>query len=228
MQKKLLVLFPLVFVFFASCESKEDDKVFSAQQCLDQATPSTVDTCVAMVSGIASSKSYVIRCSADFIRQNITNSTIVQAVENLDSNSNTGTDPNVTLYDYFVFAASGSSTAFDLVNSAVSDCSDTGSENLKVLALSAKAATYIKSLTGGGSIESWLNTHPDLNTVASSSPEEIQAIGETILAMQPIACGTGGQFEGTEVCTNLNNSIGSGSTAEEIAKQFLSQLQQNN
>jgi putative hemolysin len=228
MNKIALCFLAFSTLIFASCEDKDDDKVFSAQQCLDKATPATVDTCVGMVAGISTSKSYVIRCSADFIRQNITNSTIVDALENLDKDKNQGgTDPNVILYDFFVFSPANGDTALGLVNSAVANCAATGSETLQVLALSAKSATVIKSLTGGASIEDWLNTNPDFNAIATGNPEEMIALGETILAVQPIACGKGGSFEDTEVCTNLNNSIDQ-ADATEIAKKFLDQLKQQN
>jgi hypothetical protein len=146
MKKQLFVLLLVSSSFgLTSCEEKEDDKVFSAQQCLDSATPATVDTCVNMVSGISSNKAYTIRCSADFIRESITNDKIIDAIENLDDNQ-TASDPTTILLDNFKFSN------VTLADAAVANCSATGSDTLKVLALTAKTATIIAALTGGGSI----------------------------------------------------------------------------
>jgi hypothetical protein len=41
--------------------------------------------------------------------------------------------------------------------------------------------------------------------------------------MQPIACGEGGQFQGNEVCTNLNAAIAQGNL-QNVAKEFLNQM----
>ncbi|MCC6137287.1 MAG: hypothetical protein IT287_01540, partial [Bdellovibrionaceae bacterium] len=115
MRKRLVLLLLISTSFiFVSCEDKEDDKIFSAQQCMDAAAnnPSIVDNCVAIVDGISTSKAYVIRCAADFIREGITNSTIVTAIENLDKNDGSQTtDPNVVLYDAFAFGSPSDPTA---------------------------------------------------------------------------------------------------------------------
>lgn len=213
MKKQLFVLLLVSTSFgLTACEEKEDDTVFSAQQCLDKATPATVDTCVNMVSGISSNKAYTIRCSADFIRESITNDKIIDAIENLDNNQ-TASDPTTILLDNFKFSN------VTLADAAVANCTATGSETLTVLALTAKTGTIIASLTGGGSIETWIQGI-DPNTLGAGDLEDI---GETIAAMQPIACGAGGQFEGNEVCTNLNAAIAQGNL-QDVAKEFLNQM----
>ena len=211
-----------MFVLFG-CEEKEDDQIFSAQQCLDAAAinGSPVDNCVAMINGITTPKSYVIRCSADFMRQGIDNDAIVSAIEDLDKNDNT-VDPTVTLYDTFAFDDAGSETAEELVETAVTNCTATGSKTLTVLALSAKTATTIKSLAGGN-IAAWIDG-VDVDNLANTNPDELENIGESVVAMHPIACGVGGQFEGTEVCVNLASAIASGTDTATIGQQFLTDL----
>lgn len=213
MKKQLFALL-LVSVSFGltACEEKEDDQIFSAQQCLDKATPATVDTCVNMVAGISSNKAYTIRCSADFIRENITNDKIIDAIENLDNNQS-ASDPTTILLDNFKFSN------ITLADAAVNNCTATGAKTLQVLALAAKTATIISSLTGGQSIETWIQTI-DPNTLQQ---QDLENIGNTVIAMQPLACGKGGQFEGNEVCTNLNAAIANGNI-DEVAKEFLNQM----
>lgn len=224
MRKLLIHLVCAISVFTLwGCEDKEDDQIFSAQQCLDSAARSggPVDNCVNMINGITTPKSYVIRCSADFMRQGIDNDAIVGAIENLDKNDNT-VDPTVTLYDTFAFEDALPTTAEELVDTAVENCTATGSKTLTVLALSAKTATTLRGLAGGD-ITSWIGG-VDVNNLANSNPEELQDIGETIIDMHPIACGKGGQFEGTEVCVNLSNAIATGADTTTIAQQFLTDL----
>lgn len=214
MKKQLFALLLVATAFgLTACEEKEDDKVFSAQQCLDKATPATVDTCVNMVSGISTNKAYTIRCAADFIRESITNDKIIDAIENLDENQ-TASDPTTILLDNFKFSNT------TLADAAVANCTATGSETLTVLALTAKTATIIYSIPGfTGNIETWIQGI-DPNTLGTT---ELEDIGETITAMQPIACGEGGQFQGNEVCANLNAAIASGNV-QDVAKEFLNQM----
>lgn len=180
----------LLCLFIVSCEDKDDDKTFQAQRCLDTATPATVDICVNMVAGISSNKSFVIRCSADFIRQNITNATIVQALEDLDDNA-PGQNAAVKLYENF---------KFDTVNNAekaVSNCQATGSNNLTMLAVSARMATVLTNINAN-------ITSINPNTV---SADDLEDIGEMVTLMFPLSCGENGQFEGTDVCANLGTAI---------------------
>lgn len=209
-----------ISLMLISCENKEDDKIFSAQKCLNTATAATVDNCVNIVSGVSTTRAYVIRCAGDFIRQDINNSTIVQAIENIDKNdgSNT-TDPNVTLYDFFIF------DTLTQVAEAVENCRATGSKNLETLAVSAQAATIIKSLTSGLSIQAWLASNPDFS---AQDPATLNQLGETILSLQPIACLNNGQFVGSEVCDNLNTAINAGGSSSAIAQAYLNQLKNAN
>lgn len=229
--RKIAVLFSSVLCFgLLSCEEKEDDKIFSAQQCLDSVALSgaPVDPCVDMLNGITTPKSYVIRCSADFIRQGITNDAIVTAIEDLDNNNETsGSDANVVLYDVFAFDPQGANSAEQLVDTAVENCTATGSETLTILAISAKTATTIEAIAGGD-IQTWLDGNPDINALTGSNPAELVSIGESVIAIQPIACGKGGQFEGTEVCDNLTSAINAGSDPSTIAQQFLNDLSNPN
>jgi hypothetical protein len=215
----LVVICSLCF----GCEDKNDDKIYSAQACLNTATAGTVDACLAKISGITTPRSYVIRCAADFIRAGIDTPTIVEAIENIDDNSNNNTtDPTVDFFERFSFGnmAGDDATAAQ----AVTNCTASGSENLQILALTAQTATTIRILAAGP-IQPWL----DANNYLTLMDNEVESIGVSILQMQPIACGEAGTFEGTEVCDNLSNAIATGgSDPVAIARQFLVLLASNN
>jgi hypothetical protein len=208
-------------LFLISCEDKNDDKIYDAQRCMDVATPATVDTCVDKVAGIGSTQAYVIRCSADFLRANITENTIVDALEQLDSgNADPTKNATVTLFKFFTF------TDVTAADAAVANCLATGSTTLHDLALSAKAATVVNDLTGGADLETWVAGLTP-SSIAALDADQLLNLGNTVLTLEPSVCGDNGQFEGTKVCTDLQAAIGDSDPAE-VAKSLLAQLQEHN
>lgn len=227
MKKWILVLLAGLTFGLTACEDKQDDKVFSAQQCLDKAGAgnANVDDCVNMINGISSPKAYVIRCSADFIRANISNATIVTAIKDLD-NKNPGTDPTITLLGTFKFTTNATAEA------AVANCTATGSDNLRMLALTAQTATILFEALGTTpenfvtDLNNFLNSY-DPNNPASYSgiAGDLESLGQTLNSIAPIACKKGGAFEGNEVCNNMAEAQAqAGGNLEELAKQFLDQM----
>ncbi len=218
--KNCLILLSLCLVFIA-CEEKEDDDIYSAQVCIDRSTQFTVDACLAKISGHTSQRSYVLRCAADFIRAGIDTPTIVQAIVNIDDNSDNNTnDPSILFYEEFTFDDADDATT------AVSNCSASGSNNLLILALSAQVATEM-NLLAMGNLQTWVN---GLNSGAITALDDTQmtTIGNSILQMQPIACAESGAFYGTEVCDNFAAAMGASSDPLAVAEAFLVQLQNNN
>ena len=222
--KKWLCLLAISSVFIG-CEEKEDDQIYSAQICMNTATNLTVDTCLAKIAGVSSARAFVLRCSAEFIRAQITTSTIVTAIEDIENNDAGNTeDPTIEFYDQFSFLSTASADV------AVTNCTASGSEGLKLLALSAKTATVIKydvlgTLPGGNM------TAADLAALDPSTADaaDLQAIGESVLLMSPIACGTGGSLEDTEICDNINAAIlSSGGDAQALGEAYLNQLKNPN
>lgn len=226
MKKWILVCLAGASFAMTACEDKNDDKIFSAQQCLDKAGAGNADPddCVAMINGITTPKSYVIRCSADFLRQNITNAVIVDAIKNLDKNE-TSNDPTVALFDTFHFTdngavGAGANTAAQL---AVDNCTATGSKNLSMLALACQAATTLYVATNGVNLQTFIDTF-DPNTTTLTA-EQLASLGGSIANMAPIACDKGGAFEGNDVCKNIAEAQAqSGGDLEALAKQFLDQM----
>ncbi len=225
---KKIFLISLLALGFVSCEDKNDDKIYSAQQCLNSATRDNVDACVAKVAGMSSNQSYVIRCSADFIKQNITTIRIVNATEDLKKNSG---DVTVKALSFFTFQDVNSVTGKDLAVAAVDNCTRTGSQILRDLALLGQMATIISSLAAlipgddgidPDALKSWL-AGLNQTTIDNLPVQDLEALGSAIIQAQPSYCGKNGQFEGTEVCTDLNQAIAGGNPAQ-IAKDLIDQI----
>jgi hypothetical protein len=219
--KKWLCLLAVSSVF-VGCEDKDDDKIYSAQICMNTATAATVDACLAKISGVSSTRAFVLRCSAEFIRANITTSTIVTAIENIEDNGAGNTeDPTIEFYNQFSFG----STA--LADVAVTNCTASGSPGLKLLAISAKTATTIKHDILGGTLNP--GTIAALDPGADATPDELASIGNSVIQMQSLACSDSGSLKDTEVCDNINNAIaGAGGDAQAIGEAFLNQMKTPN
>ncbi len=227
-----LILFSSLFL--VACEQDEDDKIYTAQTCMDHAdTGPEADACLAPIAGINTPRAYVLRCAGDFIRGGITTPTIISAIENIDNNDSTNTaDPTLQFYQEFSFSADAATvTPTDITNAAtaVTNCTASGSSNLRILALSAQNATLLRSLAPGGDLVSWLDgSGPDVDPTTLSDAE-ITSVGNNIIAMQSTACVEGGTFEGTEICDNINNAISAGGgNALTIGEAFINQLESSN
>ncbi len=218
--KKWLCLLAVSCVFIG-CEEKEDDQIYSAQICLNTATAGTVDDCLAKIDGVSSSRAYVLRCSAEFIRANITTSKIVAAITNIEANGAGNTvDPTIEFYNQFSFASTASADV------AVTNCTASGSEGLKLLALTAKTATVIKYDVLNGTLDS---VTIGFLVPSAANPADLQAIGTSVLLMHPIACGEGGSLKNTEVCDNINAAIlSSGGNPQAIGEAYLNSLKNPN
>jgi hypothetical protein len=213
---KVLFLFSISALFLFGCEEKNDDKIYKAQRCLDNSTSETVDNCVEMVSGITSGQAYQIRCSADFLRADINNDTILDAIEELDNDNGSSSDATVTFFKFFKFE---DTAAADV---AIENCTLTGSQTYRDLALAAKTATIMNGLTGGQDLDQWIDS---LNpgSIDSLSEEELEDLGETVIALHPSLCGEGGDFEDNPVCDEIGAVIDE-PNAVELAKALLLEL----
>lgn len=207
MLKKLLLL-SICVVGFVACESDEDKKTASAQDCMNSATSTTVDACVAMVDGVGTNQANKIRCAADFLRADINEDRIVEALDQLDK-KNTDTTKNATASFMSKFRFSDA----DGANQAVVNCTSTGSQTLVDLANAAKTATLIFVLSNGAvDLQAWADGLTD-GQIDGLDPDQLVGIGETVLALQPSLCGASGQFEDNKVCVDLNEAIGNNDAA---------------
>jgi hypothetical protein len=208
---------------FSACENKEDDQIYSAQLCMDRATDgASADICLAKIAGVTTPQSYVLRCSGEFLRANITTSTIIQATQNLDQNSDSSTtDPSIQFYNDFQFNNATEAAT------AVNYCTLSGSRNLKLLAESAQLATQIQAAldaVAGGDLSTWIGTG-DPSTLPA---DDLADIGNSVLSMQATACVEGGTFYGTEVCDNFAAATANSSDPATVGEAFINQLKNNN
>jgi hypothetical protein len=208
-----------------SCEDKEDDKIFGAQTCLDHATAATVDACVAMIAGINTNRAYIIRCSADFKRNGIDATTIVQAIEDLD---NANVNSSETLYKKLVFGGAGSPNQ-TLADQAVDNCAATGSQVLLTLAQTASTATTLQVIAnalGGGDIA---NLDPNAMT-----DQQLIDVAEQMLDLYPTACTTGGPLASSDACKDMEEAATAAhvdlsqpltdAQKKDLAKQFVPKI----
>jgi len=183
-----------------SCEDKQDDKVFTAQSCLDHATSSNVDTCVAMINGISTNRASIIRCAADFIRNGIDTNTIVEAIQDLDNGA--ATNVSATLYSKLVFKDGSSAPDTSRADQAVADCRATASQTLTALAVAASTATVLQQIAdaiSGGDIG-------NLDSTNVTTPADLEKIADQVTTLYPVACSDGGPMKGSEACLDITNA----------------------
>ncbi|MCB0350288.1 MAG: hypothetical protein KDD38_03835 [Bdellovibrionales bacterium] len=84
----LILCATLIAVFNFGCESDDDNKLAKAQECLDKVDDTNIpqaQACAAIVAGLTSPESYVIRCSVGFIVGGVTASSMASAFSAADA-----------------------------------------------------------------------------------------------------------------------------------------------
>jgi hypothetical protein len=224
-------------LFLTSCETAEDRQLAAAQDCIDTAkVAADADRCVALVEGLETEKSYLIRCSANYIAQGFTGARMASAFQRLLDDNGSGQDPMATVMAYLVFS---NNAATHSVDNAVSNCTKSGVRSMLRLVTMSKLATFITT-AGLGSIPA--NANPldpsfdpsQISTaittiVGSGSPADKENIGNIAITAQTAYCNAGSSFENNEICSNLNQAIAAGGgNAQTIGEQLLALLQANN
>lgn len=212
------------------CESDEDKKLASAQACLDRASTTTdANNCTALISGLTSQSSYLIRCSANFIAQGFTASRLANAFQQVKDNTG-GADPMVSLMGWFVFqSVAGNNSASD----AVTNCTASGVTSMLRLATAANLATTLASYTGLGNFTSTDTATLTANmqaaiAAANGDPVKEAELGQVAVTAASAYCSEGSSYSGTEVCTNLQAAVaGAGGNYETIGEQLIAALGTN-
>lgn len=81
-------------MFLLGCEDDAVNKIAKAQDCLNKisdANTSDAQNCINIVEGLSSQESYVIRCSAEFLKGGLTTTRVSKSLESLN---NTGGSKN--------------------------------------------------------------------------------------------------------------------------------------
>lgn len=230
---RALAISSLLFssVVLTSCEDEQDVKVASAQECLDYANSTNVDTCTAMVSGLESPIAYKIRCSAHYIAQGFTGARFASAFEKIKNNTAGGTDPMAAAMSYLTFTAKTGTHGSD---NTLEDCKKSGVVALIRLATVTSMGTLIATSTAGGGItfsdgvtEEELTTA--LNNIKNSGgATDKESLGTLAITASENFCQAGSQFADNAICKNVQNAIVTGNgDATAIGTELLNQLLAN-
>lgn len=234
MKSKLLVLLAAVLALplLTACESEEDRTLAEAEACINSATSTNVDACMAKVDGLTSEDAYLIRCSAHFIAQNITETRLASAFTNIKSSSAVaGVTPTTIALSYMIFDET--KLAHNVAVSK-SDCELSGAPSLSRIVSLAEIATTFAAAAGAAnsgftpgdtaSVESFI-----ANFVANSPGTVAQdetTIGNLAVGIRENFCVNNSPFTGTDVCTKMNQAFTSGvGNPQTIGQQIIALLQ---
>ncbi|WP_413580475.1 hypothetical protein [Bdellovibrio sp. HCB288] len=221
----------------AGCEGaqSEKDMIMEAQYCLDKATPSTAQSCVAGIASLTSENSYAIRCAAGFLKSGVTTaSNLAQAFTALSEDSDTATMLSILNFDEDT----------GLANETAGYCTKSGSSGLALMGAMAKSATALASSTStfpscsGGiascdpdEITNLIEDIEDSLTAGSGDPgyakaiETITAVAGSVQAVYAISCGQSGANQ--DICGPINEALVAATiTPEELASLTTPQLEE--
>lgn len=227
--KKLaaLTMTLLATLSLTACESSDDRTLAQGQACLDAATTAAqAQQCSNIVAGLTSQEAFMIQCSAIFVQQGLTGSRVANAIANVNAGSSS-TDATTGLIAYLVFK-----NATPSADDAIAKCTSANSKAMLRLATAAKLATTIANAAGAlGSIDpSSPNAAQQMasavqSLVSSPSPTTNAAIGSIAVTANSAYCGDGSSYQNTQVCTDLQQAIGSSSDPATIGQALLSLMQ---
>lgn len=203
-----------LFTITGCNEQSDADKVASAQLCLDKATASTAQACAAMLVGIDTPQSYIVRCSADFTEQGFDDaSRLVTAINSVTGNS--ANTPALLSFLAFTKKPSNSNNTTNATNAdqTFTYCEKSGQKGLALIASLAKSATQIAGLAN--SMSSGINfSDPStftssniqkaLTDLASSGTASVP-VGQTVQAVYTTTCASGSQAN-QSICDQLNSA----------------------
>ena len=177
--------------------------------------------CASFLSGDTSKRSYVLQCSIAFVSEGITETAIVNALENIDKQGE-ASDPTISAISALAMTDSTTSTA------ALNVCTQSGSKALIALANFANLATATASLAGilANPTEAAIQSFLDSYNPATDASE----LGAAVIASQDSLCNsTNGLMKGTETCENIDQAVAAGGgDADSIADALLSNLNNPN
>lgn len=216
-----LIAASLALVIFTGCEDEQESNLFKAQSCIDTATAATVNQCSTYIAGDTSERSYVLQCSIAFVSENITETEIVNALENID-NQASASDPTIAAMSALAMTDVATSTA------ALNVCTLSNSSALIALANFANIATATASLASilANPTEAALQNFLDTYNPATDASD----LGNAVIASQDSLCNsTNGLMKGTETCDNINQAVTTGGgNPDAIADALISNINNPN
>jgi hypothetical protein len=240
---KIIVLFlftaALSLSFLSSCETKDDNKMAGAQECMDDLkdtdAPAKAMACEDMISGITTPQSYVIRCSAQFFVGGITTEKILDAFEAFE-NASDNQKASVLIYALSQTDASDpndNDLAIAQAEKTYNACKLAKSPSLLYIATASQTGTIIKNSGPMGCSPNCdgMNVTDDLNKCINAIDDDMDpmtpdvptggvcddaAIGEAVLAMSESYCI--GEATDNQVCTEIRSAVSAaGGTSDPAA-----------
>ncbi len=218
---QLLVLFAatLALSLLTACETEEDRTLAEAEACINRATAATVDACVAKVAGMTNEDAYLIRCSAHFIAQNITEASLTTGFANIKSATSGGVPSMTYAMSYLLF---DNSITNHTISTAMNNCSLSGATSLYKLVQLSNLGTTL----GGGAIAN--GDSAGLAAAIAGFGGDAAAVGNMVLDIKTTFCDNGGSFGGTDICTKVNlavtNAGGNATTIGNLIADYLDNM----
>ena len=208
MNSKLLLLLAaaLTLPLLTACESEEDRKLAEAEACINRATSGDVaaaNACMNKVAGMTSEDAYLIRCSAHFIAQNISEGTLSTGFATIKNATSGGVPTTTYAMSFLLF---GNIAGHD-INTAMSDCNQSGAVSLyKIVQLSSLGNTLsFGGLAPGATPTDLANAISNFN--ATATPAQLAEAGAKVLEIKETFCDNGGSFSGTDICNKVNQAL---------------------
>ncbi len=196
----------LSFVLVSCSKEKDIDKISDAQTCLDTATASEVDTCVAKVDGLSSQGASLIRCVGKFMKEGFTSpSKIAGAISNLNGGS--GSNQSTAVMAALAFKAESTSALNSAsAQQALTYCNEASSKGLILLAGLSQTATVLADLglgsttnLSGDALKTLMGTLQG-NTVATT------AVGTAVVSIYQTNCTSGNTTTGN-FCQQFSSAV---------------------
>lgn len=226
-QKRILLiaLVGLVGVFTLGCEEDADNKLASAQQCLDKinsnASLATQQAaalvCESKVNGLTSSESYVIRCATRFIIGGITSARMIDAVQAMDSVAN-----NLKAAKLMIMLSQEDSTKANDTYQACKKSGVSSFDYFATISLTGTAVSGGSAAVGGAGNLDGVNPTTALAACVSGGCDDA-AIGAAVHGMYGSYCI--GDTANSDVCKDINQAITNGSSDADIAHLLYQYLQ---
>ena len=225
-----LVIAAIGMVFFSGCENKEKVALAKAEQCINRSNENNVfNNCMPLLEGQNSEKADMYRCSIYYIKNGFTGNRLAQAFERIKNNPNPAQDPMINAMALMVFPS------ITEAETAGEYCMRSNVTSMKRFSTMTKMATYMASLSGnfpgGIPADGSLNAN-DMDTaltnfeanLSSLTPEQLTAVGTTIIEAADGYCGAGSAYASTPICTNLNAAVEADASNQTIIQGLLDAL----
>ena len=188
-----------------SCEEPDDNKLSSAQACLDSyrdSEPITkAEACADKLGGMTSPESYIIRCAVDFIVGGVTNSSLITA---FTAYKGASTNDKAAIL-MTALAQTGVDPAAALANAAktASDCKKSQIPGLDYLASMSQVGTELSQ--GNGPTTDPLTIAGYLTGCAGGGVCNDDVVGAAVISMVDVYCV--GSAAKEQTCVEINSAI---------------------